>query len=326
MENETNQLPGDSVSDSNGTTTAELKARFSAGSVPLDTDFAALIDMAECGRRAIGKSADQTNNTIGAGLQIAADSDAANKGKLSVKLGGGLQFDAGSIRVGAGSALYLGGNEVNVKVGVGAEIVNDSVSVKADKYIKVSSSGVRVDTDALLPRGMIMMFCGSTAPEGWHFCDGSKVTAADGTQVQLPDLRKRFVLGSQTLGDSAGSHKGGASWSDSGFQATTTTDACNVGVKDHLLTQHEMPVHKHEFIDSNKMLMSVVRSNSAWGGDKEATSHDYVYASYDTSKGDFTMSTAGWSEPIKFDVTDPKHGHTVTVNPPYYQLAYIMKV
>ncbi|MDR5837932.1 hypothetical protein [Caballeronia sp. LZ034LL] len=172
MENETNELTGDSVSDSNRMTTAELKVRFEAGSVPLNTDFAALIEMSECGRRAIGKSADQTSNTIGVGLQIAVDSNAANKGKLSAKLRKGLLFDNGSIRAGDEAAIHVEGSTMNVKVGIGAGIANDSVSVKADKYIKVSSSGVRVDTDALLPRGMILMCCGTRRRK-----DGTSATA-----------------------------------------------------------------------------------------------------------------------------------------------------
>lgn len=326
MENETNQLPGDSVSDSNGTTTSALKARFAAGAVPLDTDFAALIDMAECGRRAVGKSADQTSNTAGAGLQIAADSDAANKGKLSVKLGKGLLFDNGSVRVGEGTAIQVEGSNVNVKMGVGTEIANGSLSVKADKYIKVSSSGVRVDTDALLPRGMIMMFCGSKAPEGWHFCDGSSVKVADGGLVWLPDLRRRFILGSGTLEDSAGAYFGGAVWSNPGFDATTSSNASNVSVGDHELTKDQMPKHDHRFIDPSGSWTGLVRADSEWGGDKERTWHAYVYADLDDQSGNMFISSEGNSHPIKHSVGDAKHSHSVRVTPPFYQLAYIMKV
>src|ERR1700757_3203374 len=78
---------------STGPTVADIKDRFSAGSIPLDTDFADLIGMADCGRKAIGQSPDQTDNSTGAGLQLAGD------GKLSVKGGSGITIDGNGVSV-----------------------------------------------------------------------------------------------------------------------------------------------------------------------------------------------------------------------------------
>lgn len=41
----------------------DLKAQFSERSIPLESDFADLIDIADCGRRAVGLSPEQTPNT-----------------------------------------------------------------------------------------------------------------------------------------------------------------------------------------------------------------------------------------------------------------------
>lgn len=275
MENETNQLPGDSVADGNGTTTSELKGRFAAGSVPLDTDFAALIDMAECGRRAVGKSADQTSNAVGQGLQIAADSDAANKGKLSVK---------------------------------------------ADKYIKVSDSGVTVDVNALFPMGMIVamnVVNESDIPAGWALCDGRPVTMRNGNTWHTPDLRDRFIMGGMP---GQITRKGGSTWnwtnSDhtaGSFSSTTDTAASNIKVEDHTLKTENLPSHSHNMSYSNFGIAV---------DEGYQFSLQYVVPTGNSSS---TYSTGG-GKSFSHSVTDSKHSHDVSVTPPFLVLAYIMKL
>lgn len=87
------------VSDATGVKSSDLKARFHEGSIPLALDFANLIDMAECGRRAVGGSADQANRTAGLGLSLAGEADVANKGKLSVKAGDGITVDERGVNI-----------------------------------------------------------------------------------------------------------------------------------------------------------------------------------------------------------------------------------
>ena len=48
----------------------------------------------------------------------------------------------------------------------------------------------------LLPAGIIVMWTGSVAPNGWALCDGGSYTRLDGSGTIIsPDLRGRFVLG-----------------------------------------------------------------------------------------------------------------------------------
>lgn len=62
---------------------------------------------------------------------------------------------------------------------------NTSITVNAQGRITSASSG-----DGFTA-GMIMMFTGSTAPSGWVFCDGSE----DAQQEGAPDLRDKFIVG-----------------------------------------------------------------------------------------------------------------------------------
>ncbi|MGF6190439.1 hypothetical protein [Serratia sp. 2723] len=72
-------------------TAEELKDRFKVGSIPLQTDFSNLIDVAEHGRKAVGKSAGQTGPAEGFTL--------SETGRLELKLnaGGGIKVDKDGI-------------------------------------------------------------------------------------------------------------------------------------------------------------------------------------------------------------------------------------
>lgn len=72
----------------------------------------------------------------------------------------------------------------------------------------------------LLPSGIILPYGGATAPTGWLFCNGasySRTTYAnlfaaigtahgtvDGNSFNVPDLRGRFIRGTDTMGTAAG--------------------------------------------------------------------------------------------------------------------------
>ncbi|WP_147432310.1 phage tail protein [Pararobbsia silviterrae] len=91
-----------------GGTTEALKGKFAAGSIPLDTDFAELIDIADCGRLAIGQSPDQTDNTVGLGLELMTDAADIGKLKVKVKPNGGIVADADGLRCDPMAAMPIG--------------------------------------------------------------------------------------------------------------------------------------------------------------------------------------------------------------------------
>jgi len=100
-------------------------------------------------------------------------------------------------------------------------------------------SDTPVDTRlaAVLPIGAIVAYGATTAPTGWHLCDGSAhgssaLQAVTGSP-NTPDLRDRFVVGA------------GSSYSQTGTGGAATV----------ALTINQLPVHSHPdiFVDATKM-------------------------------------------------------------------------
>lgn len=152
-----------------------------------------------------------------------------------------------------------------------------------------------------VPRGVIQMWSGAIddIPLGWALCAGGTVTAADGTEMPVPDLRDRFVVGagySYSVGDTGGA-----------AQVT--------------LTVEQLPPHSHQ------------------GTTSEAGAHTHTYSG---STGHMIAGLGGGaalSYPATARQTSESglHSHTFTTQatgggqphenrPPYYALAYIMKL
>ncbi len=159
----------------------------------------------------------------------------------------------------------------------------------------------------LLPRGVIVMWSGTLAsiPKGWALCDGGTYYDFDGTPVITPDLRDRFIYGV-----SAGENPGATG-----------------GLVTHSHSYSDLPRHKHS------------------GTANTAGLHRHEYAT--TTRG--TRARSG--NDIEFMLAPPSlentsssgnHGHTLAINnagqtscstddsvnslPPYYKLAFIMKL
>ena len=276
-------------------TTDEIKAKFAAGSIPLQNDFSNLIDIAECGRRAVGQSKDQTDNTVGVGLALAADSDAANKGKLSVLANNGITVDASGVKVKPGNG------------------------------ITVDGSGVSVNQSVIFPRGMIMMFSGTTVPSGWYICNGQTVTAPDGTSIPTPNLIGKFILAGSQSGETSGTTVSGASGSQ-GFTVGTSNQATGITINGHALTTSEMPAHSHN-ISYNYMgeILSFTTTDYSLVQSVDYTDIPIVFSS-ESRTDNIIYESVGGGAIHGHDITDNKHAHTSNVIVPYYVLVYIMKV
>jgi microcystin-dependent protein len=173
---------------------------------------------------------------------------------------------------------------------------------------------VGVGGDALMP-GTILTFAGSMGgTENKHpvdaatgevntayaLCDGGTYTAPDGRQVTVPDLRDRFIVGAS--GTKAVGTTGGSA------QVTAT-------VQETTLTQAQMPSHPHGW----RMLVS---SGSGSYGVSPYLPKPSTNAGSNAQFGWHNISSEGGSQP---------HGHGLTSDdeanlPPYYAVAYIMKL
>lgn len=172
----------------------------------------------------------------------------------------------------------------------GTMLSNSDTKIPTEKAVKVYVDNNSGDS---IPSGVIVMWSGSTAsiPSGWVLCNGTNGT---------PDLRNRFIVG---VGNS--------------YSVGATG-----GIAMHILTIDELPSHNHTGSTNSTGSHShnIKLSNSGSKDWKSALSS--MYGSY---YGNSVLQSSG------------NHNHTVTINntgsgsahenrPPYYALAYIMKL
>jgi hypothetical protein len=179
------------------------------------------------------------------------------------------------------------------------------------------------------PTGVIVMWSGNTntIPTGWALCNGQTVN-----NLTTPDLRNKFIIGagnSYSVGQTGGSTSQTSSTAGS-HSHTSTTGATS-------LTTGQLPSHQHTFTDVYAIVGDYgLGGSTASDRDRNGT---YIYPSIyagnasdgDQDNGSYGFpsitdsvgSSQGHSHSIN---TDGSHSHTVTTVPPYYALAYIMKV
>ncbi|KTL59539.1 hypothetical protein AA106_16825 [Photorhabdus laumondii subsp. laumondii] len=358
---------------STGPSADDLKSRFKEGSIPLQTDYADLINIADIGRKACGQAPQQ--NGPGQGLKL-TDNGTLNlkigtlssqdfsplmlkDDILSVNLGSGLINKTNGICVGQGNGIVVNSNDVTVKannginvntngvsvkskdntikvestgisVGIGwgvraggegldvkasngINVDRNGVSVKAGNGITVDSSGVSIDPKTVLPKGMIVMFSGSSAPTGWALCDGTQGT---------PNLIDRFIIGGKN--DEVGK-TGGQGLTGSGSNKTYTVKTSNVSagnitvnISGTALEAQHIPPHAHS-----------VQYTWNTGGGQGYT----VYSVANAEKQDIDRRnlTDAYGNPAEkhthtSTATQGTHGHTINSLPAYYILAFIMKL
>jgi len=190
-----------------------------------------------------------------------------------------------------------------------------------------------------VPLGGIIMWAGqvNAIPAGWVLCAGQTgITRSDGQGVlNAPDLRNRFVVGA---GDAYASWSFGGAIIQSGTAAAAgehahggATDSAGSHshggfTANHALTIAQMPSHDHTYS------RPVLGSSSTGGGVYSAVSQ------YDSRSTGNTGGSESHRHGIAADgahahglttAAAGSHAHTVTIadgRPPYFALAYIMKV
>lgn len=178
---------------------------------------------------------------------------------------------------------------------------------------------------SVIPVGVIEMFAGSTAPNGWLICDGSNVsrkTYSDLFKVigttygagnsndtfTLPDMRGRFAMGAGT-GTGLNSSGTGAI---SGSAQTARTVGQWLGEETHQLTTAELASHTHANTVSGGSTGSMSANSSHT---HTATKPIYVYdpnvSSAGLASGNYVRGTdSAGINPVTSTNTD--HTHTFT--------------
>ena len=163
-----------------------------------------------------------------------------------------------------------------------------------------------------LPKGTIVAWTGDKAPEGWALCNGQNGT---------PNLQGRFIFGWNPAG---GKHPKvpGADYNQINGVG---------GNQIHQLSGAEMPVHSHGMNEAGNHAHTL---NSDWKvldpGSYFRRMDDGKYNSVDTGGGGGILplnrfgTTAGGNHTHGIHNAGGNEVHTIM--PPYYVLAYIMKL
>lgn len=180
-----------------------------------------------------------------------------------------------------------------------------------------------------LPRGIITMWSGATnaVPSGWALCDGNNGT---------PNLKDRFIVGA---GQSYGVGNTGGNITQT---PSVWTNAAGTGIQvaGTAINESQMPWHTHSGSvgsDASIQVQDSIQSSSAgeWLADDSFGSTGWSPSPIRKPLKEFSASLSingtGGSQPHYHGVTDNGHAHTaaasaIDVRPPYYALAFIMKL
>lgn len=180
------------------------------------------------------------------------------------------------------------------------------------------------------PVGLIAMWSGSSLPAGWTLCNGVAVARMDGTgNITPPDLRDRFIVGAG-LSYGEGATGGVAVYELSAAQLPSHTHAASSdsqGSHVHGGSTNAAGGHQHTLPNQGS-----VQAGSDNGGAMSPVGTGYSSSrtqSPTDSVGDHThpfITDAGGVHSHNITVQATGSGAPIENRPPFYALAFIMKV
>lgn len=228
-----------------------------------------------------------------------------------------------SVTLGADSGNPINKEDFTGQTFIGIQIGNDLELMPRQQLTSVAYALKAADA---IPKGGIIMWSGALAdiPAGWVLCDGTDI---DGDNVpDTPDLRDRFILGAGNIYNSG-----------------------IIGGEDkHALTINELAQHYHSMSDHRH---SIDPPNTNSGGQSATHNHQAnADGGTDNSNGGYFRIDSGVSKTIPTGAASNNHTHAINIPafwssyngsgntssagvgaahnnmPPYYSLAFIMKL
>lgn len=183
---------------------------------------------------------------------------------------------------------------------------------------------IKENGNDLLPVGSIIMWNGTTVPAGWALCDGGTYTLDAGGTVSTPNLLDKFIVAADVTG---GTNQGGAG-SSNGTYAYAATGGANSVTLD--ITQ--IPAHNHsgttatDGAHSHTGQATLLTDND----DNDDTGYYVGYSGGSDPQGatgsGHDITNSGSSHSHAFTTGNAGGGLSHENRPPYYALAYIMKL
>lgn len=180
-----------------------------------------------------------------------------------------------------------------------------------------------------LPRGIITMWFGATnaVPSGWALCDGNNGT---------PNLKDRFIVGA---GQSYGVGNTGGNITQT---PSVWTNAAGTGIQvaGTAINESQMPWHTHSgSVGSDASITAQRNVKEMYDGEWLSAECFYAMDMFPNAtrkplkefSASLSINGTGGSQPHYHGVIDNGHAHTaaasaIDVRPPYYALAFIMKL
>lgn len=211
--------------------------------------------------------------------------------------------------------------------GIGTENYSwdDFTDIRTIKELMDENRDLRAELAGLQPSplGVVELWSGTEVPPGYALCDGRQLRAAEypglyaaigttfNTGVSASGTRYTTEAGSFRLPDLRGRFVAGQHDSDSDYQAKGSGG----GKKKITLTERELPAHSHETKDyyyaesstSAEGNYDIVKTNGQLGGYRTDRDNDALL----------------W---YKHQTENAGEGLAVDIRPPYYVLAYIMRL
>jgi microcystin-dependent protein len=196
---------------------------------------------------------------------------------------------------------------------------NNTLLVENNKFVMNKPLEVNGEVKATsiggfgtVPLGGIIMWSGTSAPDGWAICDGRGYENG----LVTPDLRNRFVVGSGKFGTR------GSSEQNLGYKGYYTGETG--GQKNVTLTKEQMPSHTHSGLTKSDGAHSH-KGNNTFVVNAGSAVHVISYqASNDTTYGKIHSNGSAHKHSFTTNATGGSQAHEN--RPPYYALAFIIRV